>query len=170
MPTLKDKSILITGAAGFIGGIGMPLSIVLLKEELDIWKPAEHNGTFRGNQLSFVAGKASLDWLLDNDIEAETRRKAEIVKSFITENILSLDNRIEVRGIGLIWGIDFGKIKPELSNTIIEKCFEKGLICECAGRNGSVVKILPPLVIGNSLLMQGLLIICDSIKETLASV
>lgn len=153
-----------------IGGIGMPLSIVLLKEELDIWKPAEHNGTFRGNQLSFVAGKASLDWLLDNNVEAETRRKAEIVKSFITENILPLDSRIEARGIGLIWGLDFEKINPELSETIIEKCFEKGLICECAGRKGSVVKIMPPLVIGNSLLMQGLLIICDSIKETLASV
>ncbi len=46
-----------------IGGMGMPLAIVLLKEELDCWKPGEHNGTFRGNQLSFVAGAASFDYL-----------------------------------------------------------------------------------------------------------
>ena len=64
-----------------IGGLGMPLAILLLKAELDIWKPAEHNGTFRGNQLSFVAGKASFDWLLENNVEAETRRKGEMVKS-----------------------------------------------------------------------------------------
>ena len=44
-----------------IGGMGMPLAIVLLKEELDKWKPGEHNGTFRGNQLSFIAGKASFE-------------------------------------------------------------------------------------------------------------
>ena len=38
-----------------IGGLGMPLAIVLIKDELDDWKPGEHNGTFRGNQLSFIA-------------------------------------------------------------------------------------------------------------------
>ena len=71
----------------------MPLAVLLLKEELDIWKPAEHNGTFRGNQLSFVAGKASFDWLIDNNIEAETKRKSKIIKDFVSDNILSIDNK-----------------------------------------------------------------------------
>ena len=150
-----------------IGGLGMPLSIVLLKEELDQWKPAEHNGTFRGNQLSFIAGKASFDWLLENNVEAETRRKGEIVKDFITKEVISLDDRLELRGMGLIWGIDFGKINPELSEQIIEKCFEQKLICECAGRDGAVLKIMPPLVIDDDLLMKGLEIIANAAKEAL---
>ena len=150
-----------------IGGIGMPLAIVLLKEELDIWKPAEHNGTFRGNQLSFVAGKASFDWLLDNNVEAETARKGQIVKDFIEKKILPLDSRVELRGMGLIWGIDFGKIDSRLSEKIIDLCFERGLICECAGRNGSVVKIMPPLVIEDMLLESGLDIIYNAIKAVL---
>ena len=150
-----------------VGGIGMPLSIVLLKEELDIWKPAEHNGTFRGNQLSFVAGKASFDWLLENNVEAETRRKGEIVKQFITENVLPLDSRLELRGMGLIWGIDFNGIDPNLSEVVIEKCFDQNVICECAGRNGAVFKIMPPLVIEDELLMKGLEIVAASIKEAL---
>ena len=152
-----------------IGGLGMPLAILLLKAELDIWKPAEHNGTFRGNQLSFVAGKASFDWLLENNVEAETRRKGEMVKSFIEKEIISLDDRLELRGMGLIWGIDFGKIDPELSEVVIEKCFDRQLICECAGRDGAVFKIMPPLVIEDDLLMKGLKIVAESVKEALAN-
>ena len=49
--------------------------------------------------------------------------------------------------MGLIWGLDFGKINPELAEVVIEKCFENHLICECAGRDGAVFKIMPPLVI-----------------------
>ena len=69
--------------------------------------------------------------------------------------------------MGLIWGIDFGKINPELSERIIERCFEQQLICECAGRDGAVLKIMPPLVIGDDLLMKGLEIIANAAKEEL---
>ena len=151
-----------------IGGMGMPLAILLLKSELDIWKPGEHNGTFRGNQLSFIAGAASFDYLLENNVEAETRRKGELVKAFVEKEILPLDERLELRGMGLIWGIDFGKIDPALSEVIIEKCFDRNLICECAGRNGAVLKIMPPLVIEDDLLMQGLEIVAECTKEALA--
>ena len=70
--------------------------------------------------------------------------------------------------MGLIWGIDFGKINPGLSEVVIEKCFENKLICECAGRDGSVLKIMPPLVIEDTLLMKGLNILADAAKEALA--
>ncbi|MEE1219521.1 MAG: diaminobutyrate--2-oxoglutarate transaminase [Ruminococcus sp.] len=151
-----------------IGGLGMPLAIVLHTEELDNWKPGEHNGTFRGNQLSFVAGKAGLEYMLENNIEAETKRKGEIVKKFITNEILPLDSRLQMRGIGLIWGIDFSAINPELSEVVIENSFEKNLICECAGRDGSVVKIMPPLVIEDDVLLEGLSILKNSIEKALA--
>ncbi len=150
-----------------IGGVGMPLAIVLLKEELDDWKPGEHNGTFRGNQLSLIAGAASFDYLLEHNVEAETLRKGDIVKSFIEKEILSLDSRLQLRGIGLIWGIDFSGVNSDLSEAVVEKCFENKLICECAGREGSVVKIMPPLVIEDELLMKGLEILKSSVAEAL---
>ena len=150
-----------------IGGMGMPLAILLLKEELDCWKPGEHNGTFRGNQLSFVAGAASFDYLLENNVEAETRRKGELVKAYLEKEVLPLDSRLKIRGMGLIWGIDFGGIDPALSEEVIEKCFDERLICECAGRNGAVFKIMPPLVIEDELLMEGLQIVVKAVKEVL---
>lgn len=151
-----------------IGGMGMPLAIVLLKEELDCWKPGEHNGTFRGNQLSFVAGAASFDYLLENNVEAETVRKGELVKRFLETEILPLDSRLEIRGMGLIWGIDFGGIDAALSEAVIEKCFEEKVICECAGRDGAVFKIMPPLVIEDELLQKGLQVVANAVKEVLA--
>ena len=82
--------------------------------------------------------------------------------------MLPLDSRLELRGLGLIWGLDFGKINPELAEVVIEKCFENHLICECAGRDGAVFKIMPPLVIEDELLNKGLRIVADAVKEALA--
>ena len=43
-----------------IGGYGLPLALTLIRSDLDIWEPGEHNGTFRGLNLAFVAGTAAL--------------------------------------------------------------------------------------------------------------
>ena len=151
-----------------IGGLGLPFSIVLHKEEIDCWKPGEHNGTFRGNQLSFVAGKAAVEYLLEHNIESEAKRKGEIVKSFVEKEILPLSDKLELRGIGLMWGIDFANIDSSLASKISDVAFTKNLICETAGRAGSVLKIMPPLVIEDELLNKGLNILRDVIKEVLA--
>lgn len=44
-----------------LSGYGLPFAIVLMKPELDQWKPGEHNGTFRGNNPAFITAKAALD-------------------------------------------------------------------------------------------------------------
>ncbi len=151
-----------------IGGYGLPLAITLFKPELDVWTPGEHNGTFRGNQLAFVAAKGGIEYMLANNIESEVRRKGEIVKEFITKEILPLDERLELRGMGLIWGIEFEKISAGLADKVIEKCFENGLIIEGAGRKNSVVKLMPPLVVEDETLIKGMEIIKKSVTEELA--
>ena len=151
-----------------IGGYGLPLAITLFKPELDVWTPGEHNGTFRGNQLAFVAAKGGIEYMLANNVESEVRRKGEIVKEFITKEILPLDSRLELRGMGLIWGIEFEKISAGLADKVIEKCFENGLIIEGAGRKNSVVKLMPPLVIEDETLIKGMEIIKKSVIEELA--
>ena len=146
-----------------IGGYGMPMALVLLKPELDIWKPGEHNGTFRGNQLSFVAAKAGLEFMLEHKIEAEALRKGEIVKSFLAERIACLPCVKDVRGIGLVWAVDFedGDIARQVSKT----AFENGLIAERCSRHGGAVKILPALTIEDEQLIKGLEILEKAIKE-----
>lgn len=152
-----------------IGGYGFPMSLLLIKDELDIWKPAEHNGTFRGNQVAFVAAKKAIEYNVNHDLNADVRRKGEIVREFVEKNILPLDSKITLRGIGLIWGIDFGGLENggEIAHKIADKCFEKKMIIERAGRGDSVVKILPPLTISDEEIKQGLEIILASAKEVL---
>ncbi len=152
-----------------IGGIGMPMSLLLIAPKLDIWQPAEHNGTFRGNQLAFVAGKAALDFVLANDLCAEVQRKAVIVEDFIKNEILPLDSRLSHRGIGMMWGVDCEKLGGDpFSKAVITACFRRGLILERAGRDNCVVKMMPALVIDDELLLKGLHIVKEAFIEVLA--
>jgi diaminobutyrate-2-oxoglutarate transaminase len=144
-----------------IGGYGMPFAVTLFKPELDIWTPGEHNGTFRGNQLSMVAAKAGLEYMLDNNIEAEVKRKEQIVRDYFSKE-LPYDS-LQIRGIGLIWGIQVADGSTALA--IANKCFENGLIIERAGRDNNVVKLMPALTIPDEQLIKGLDILTAATKE-----
>lgn len=148
-----------------IGG-GLPLSLVLLKPELDQWRPGEHTGTFRGNNLAFVASAELMSyWENDNMTEA-VRYKEKILRDGL-EEIAQKYPTIEarIRGKGLIYGfnIPFQGFCSEVS----AEAFERGLIIELAGAKDDVLKFLPPLVIEEDLLKQGLTIIDDAIGAVL---
>jgi diaminobutyrate-2-oxoglutarate transaminase len=145
-----------------ISGYGFPMSLLLIKPELDIWEPGEHNGTFRGNQLAFVGATAALEYRESCNFEQDVKAKELFLKNFLTQQILPINKNILIRGIGMIWGIDvknFGG--SSLAKSITSRCFELGLIVERAGRNDTVIKILPPLIIDIFTLEKG----CSIIKE-----
>jgi diaminobutyrate-2-oxoglutarate transaminase len=152
-----------------ISGYGLPMSLLLMKPELDIWAPGEHSGTFRGNQLAFVGASAALEYARDNNLETTTRAKASFLERLLRREILPLDDNIVIRGIGLIWGIDFSNFGDAvLAEKIASRCFELGLLVETVGRDNRVVKIIPPLTIEEDLLEKGCLIIKQAIIECLA--
>ena len=146
-----------------ISGFGLPMSILLIKPELDNFGPAEHNGTFRGNQLAFVGAAAALEYYKEEDLPSRVKENEKIIKEFLENEILPLDERLSVRGIGMIWGIDFSRIDSNLSKAAMQECVKNGLIIERAGRGDCVLKILPPLVISEENLLKGLKIIENSI-------
>ena len=148
-----------------IGGFGLPLAILLFKPELDLWKPGEHNGTFRGNQLAFVGGKAGIEFMLDNHIEDEVQRKSAIVKDFLVNEIKPLGKDIDIRGIGLCWAIDVHS--GDVSKKIARRCFNNGLVLERSGRGSSSVKVMPALTIPDDALMKGLVILKAAAAEEL---
>lgn len=146
-----------------IGAYGMPFALTLFKPELDIWAPGEHNGTFRGNQLAIVAAKAGLEFMKENNIEKEVQRKEKIVKDFLETQVKPLNKDFEIRGIGLIWGIETHN--GALAKKISTECFKNGLIVERAGRDNSVVKLMPALTTDEATLEKGLNILKDTIKK-----
>ena len=149
-----------------ISGFGLPMALLLMKPELDIFRPAEHNGTFRGNQLSFVGATAAIEFFTKNHLDTEVKRKADIISDYIKNEICCIDQRLSYRGIGLIWGIDFNGINPSLAIECVHKAFDDGLILEVAGRNDGVLKIMPPLTIEDNILLEGL----EKVKKIVNSV
>lgn len=149
-----------------IGGYGIPFAVTLFKRKLDEFKPGEHNGTFRGCQLSMVAGLAALEMTVEQNIPEQVKQKEKIVKEYLEKEVKPLlKEGMEIRGIGLTWGIEFNDGK--LSRAVLDKCFEKKLVIELAGSSDSVLKIMPSLVIEDELLLKGLNIVKESIKEVL---
>lgn len=150
-----------------ISGFGMPMALLLMHPDLDIFRPAEHNGTFRGNQLSFVGGTAGIRYFVDHHLDQAVQHKGQIVKTFIQKEILPLDVRLSYRGLGLIWGIDFSSINPALALEAVHEGFERHIIMEVAGRKDSVLKLMPPLTIPEDVLMEGLHIVKEAIIAVL---
>ncbi len=150
-----------------IGGYGMPFALTLFKPELDIWSPGEHNGTFRGFQLSVVAAKAALELVAEKDVPGMAKAREPFIRDYLTTEMAKISPDIEVRGLGCIWGCDFGKFPKGTVVKIIHEAFDNGLIFETAGREDSVAKIMPQLMINDEDLKKGLEIFVNAVKTVL---
>ncbi|MFB8351650.1 diaminobutyrate--2-oxoglutarate transaminase [Streptomyces niveus] len=150
-----------------ISGFGLPMALLLLKPEYDVWKPGQHSGTFRGNQLAFVAAAETLrTYWSDGPAPAfgsEVVRKGELVAAFLERHITG-EFGVRARGRGLIRGIDLGGSGIS-AEEVSRRCFARGLIVETCGREGEVLKILPPLTIEDSNLLRGLEIIAGALAD-----
>ncbi|MEZ4868994.1 MAG: diaminobutyrate--2-oxoglutarate transaminase [Caldilineaceae bacterium] len=145
-----------------ISGYGLPMALVLLKPELDQWLPGEHTGTFRGNNLAFVGATEALRyWETDELTHAIQRRSRLLDQRLHTMQTSYPQLEAQVRGKGLIYGLAVGD--PELAGAIGRESFTQGLILERCGAEDNVLKFLPPLVIEDELLAEGLSILNRSI-------
>lgn len=144
-----------------IGG-GLPLALVLIRPELDQWKPGEHTGTFRGNNLAFVAATRLFDYWKTDELSERIKIKEKIIRdrlSIIADKYPELN--CKVRGRGMIYGLEIGT--KGMAKQVSRESFNRNLIIELAGADDDVLKFLPPLVIEEELLVKGLDIIEEAI-------
>jgi diaminobutyrate-2-oxoglutarate transaminase len=141
-----------------ISGYGLPMAIVLLKPELDKWKPGEHNGTFRGNNHAFVtATKAIETYWADKRLEEHVRTCSEQVSQSVQASLHAYPSLFAaLKGRGLMQGIEC--LSGDIAHQIAQECFNRGMIIETAGPNDEVVKFFCPLTISLDELEQGLTI------------
>jgi diaminobutyrate-2-oxoglutarate transaminase len=147
-----------------IGGLGLPMSIVLIKPELDLWKSGEHTSTFRGNNLAFVAAAEALSYWEDDAFSREVLRKGERTR----ERLHELARRhpdvvVDVRGRGLINGLHLAP--ADLGRRVVELAFRRGLVIETVGPHSDVIKLLPPLTIEDANLERGLDILAGALSD-----
>lgn len=146
-----------------LSGYGLPFAIVLMKPELDQWKPGEHNGTFRGHNAAFVTGTAALDtYWRDDKLADEIKEKGEMIRDRFRKIAGSYDDCwFYVSGRGMMQGLVCRT--GELASAITGRCFKNGMVIETSGADGQVVKTLCPLTISKEELTTGLDIIEKSV-------
>ena len=144
-----------------IGGYGMPMALTLIKPELDVWEPGEHNGTFRGNNPAFVTATCAIDeYWSDDRLEKATLAKGEQVNEAL-DAIADRHRGITVRGRGLAKGLAFQQ--TELAGKVCKAVYDRGLLMETAGPSDEVAKMLPPLTTTEDEFAQGLAILSDAV-------
>ncbi|MFD8567365.1 diaminobutyrate--2-oxoglutarate transaminase family protein [Streptomyces sp. NPDC059639] len=173
-----------------VGG-SLPLAVVVYHEDLDVWSPGAHAGTFRGNQLAMAAGAATLAYVRENRLD---RRAAELGARIIgqleqaTKEFACVG---DVRGRGLMIGVELvdpsaeatapataddplleassaGPLPaaPALAAAVRDACLDRGLIVELGGRHSSVVRLLPPLTLTD----EQAAAVVDRLTDALAAV
>ena len=141
-----------------VGGI-LPLAVLAIKKKFDAWQPAGHTGTFRGNQLAMATGYASLRIMSEQDLAGNAQARGDFIRSELNRLAQEFPCIGNVRGRGLMIGIEIvderlpadrmGSLPADavLAAEIQKACFNNKLLLERGGRNGTVVRLLAPLII-----------------------
>ncbi len=155
---------IITLAKG-IGGFGTPMAMNLIKPEHDKhWNPGEHTGTFRGQDLSFVAGREALRYFEDDGLMNEVKSKGERMAACVQQLADDYaDKGFQARGRGMIQALDV--VDGTLGKAIAQRSFESGLLVGPCGTGGRVIKLIPPLTIPDDDLDAGLQTLDSIVRE-----
>ena len=141
-----------------VGG-SLPLAVLAIKKKFDAWQPAGHTGTFRGNQLAMATGYASLRIMREQDLAGNAQASGDFIRSELNRLAQEFPCIGNVRGRGLMIGIEIvderrpadrmGSLPADavLAAEIQKACFNNKLLLERGGRNGTVVRLLAPLII-----------------------
>jgi len=150
-----------------LSGAGFPMSMNLIRREIDIWSPGEHNGTFRGNNLAMITATVALEkfWATP-EFAASVVEKSAVLRSTL-RGALEDDDQVSIVGRGLITGLRFAQ--PAIAKALSIQLFKDGMTIETCGPRNEVLKCMPPLTIDSSLLRQGAERIVDTTRATLAS-
>ncbi|MCI5726514.1 MAG: aspartate aminotransferase family protein [Clostridium sp.] len=138
-------------------GAGLPMGAVLCNEKLkDVFNPGDHGSTFGGNPVSCAGALVVLDKLCNENSYNEINKKGQLIKDLL--NKANLSNVVEIRGMGLMLGIEI----KENSADIRKKAEENGILVLTAGPK--VIRLLPPLVISEDDIKKGINVLIDLLK------
>jgi diaminobutyrate-2-oxoglutarate transaminase len=151
-----------------ISGYGLPMALVLMRPAIDQWKPGEHTGTFRGNNLAFVAATEALRyWETPAFADSIATTSMALERGLRTIANEFPEIQAKVRGLGMIFGLEFATAAQ--CAAVARDSFARGLVIETCGSGKNVLKFLPPLTIDAATLEAGLGIVRDAIRANLAA-
>lgn len=163
---------IITMAKGIAAG--MPLSAITGRADLlDAVHAGGLGGTYGGNPVACAAALGAIRTMKDQDLVGRARSiEAQVMERFATLQSELGEHSIigEIRGRGAMLAIEFvepgGKVpNPEATKAIAAQCLREGVIILTCGTYGNVIRLLPPLVISDELLADGLEVLVHAIRS-----
>lgn len=152
-----------------LSGSGMPLSVLLIRPDRDVWEPGEHTGTFRGNQLAMVTAAIALRLWEDPVFLAAVHATGRTMARW-RSRVERVFPQVGVRGRGAVAGVDVsGAGGGPVAVAVRDSCLEQDVLVEVAGRAGSVVKVMPPLTVPNAQLKVGLDVVENALRRSVAA-
>jgi diaminobutyrate-2-oxoglutarate transaminase len=149
-----------------ISGFGLPMALLLIRPEHDLWQPGEHTGTFRGNNLAFVTATEALTYWENDEFSESVLRMSDHARALLESIVKNHpEGRIWTRGRGLIQGL--GIEGKGMAEQIRQAAFKRGVIIETSGVRSEVIKLLPPLNISREELEEGISRLAESVEITL---
>lgn len=129
--------------------------------------------TFGGNPVSMAAANATLDYVLDHDLQANAARQGRTIIGGLTEASARFPVVRDVRGKGLMFAVELadpetGEPSPPLAAALMEAARERGLLVGKGGLYGNVVRMAPPLTLTDAEALEGLGILIASLESVTA--
>ncbi|ORZ41081.1 pyridoxal phosphate-dependent transferase, partial [Catenaria anguillulae PL171] len=141
-------------------GNGVPIGAVLTTAKVSSsLHPGAHGTTFGGNPLACRVAAHIMDRLTAPDLLTHVSNMGKVVQHRLTgmQSALGKDVVTNVRGMGLIAGLELAS--GDLAKKVVDGCRERGLLICTAGKAGNVMRIVPPLVIEQDVLEEGLAVL-----------
>jgi 4-aminobutyrate aminotransferase / (S)-3-amino-2-methylpropionate transaminase / 5-aminovalerate transaminase len=146
-----------------LGG-GLPLAAVTGRAEImDASGPGGLGGTFGGNPVACAAAAVVLDTIADPAFRARADELGSELRTRLDELAARYDAIGEVRGLGPMLALELREQSPDLAQEVTAAAFERGLLLLSCGLYGNVIRLLPPLNIGDEELERGLRILEKSL-------
>ncbi|HAD44389.1 MAG TPA: diaminobutyrate--2-oxoglutarate transaminase, partial [Alcanivorax sp.] len=150
-----------------LSGYGLPLAVVLLKPELDQWKPGEHNGTFRGHNLAFATAAKALEHFWSDDTFAkEVQKKGDLITDRFRDIASGYDDHwFYLNGRGMMQGLVCRD--GEMAEEITKAAFKRKLVIETSGADDQVIKTLCPLTVTEDEINHAMDVLKESVEEVM---
>jgi len=148
---------------------GMPLGAVVAREAImSQWSAGAHGGTFSGNPVCAAAAIATIDVI--ESVLPRVHSLSSVAMSFLTERLADHPHVGEIRGVGLMIGIELvldtqtRAPNPDLVKSVLADCLANQVLVVSCGVRSNVIRLMPPLIIDEDTLLSGLAVLCDAFK------
>ncbi|CAC11216.1 L-2, 4-diaminobutyrate:2-ketoglutarate 4-aminotransferase related protein [Thermoplasma acidophilum] len=150
---------------------GIPMGAVVMRKEMNFKESGLHSNTFGGNLIASAACVATIEEMKKLNVVENSAKQGAYLRKRLEELQSKYDAIGDVRGLGLMQAIDFVKDRrtkepnSKLRNAVIDNAFRLGLILLSTG--SSAIRIIPPLIITQDQIDEGIEVLDKAIKQSL---